>query len=94
MRSRRRPPRSKAPEPPWSGEPVTFSAANSQQGSGAIVGYIWQSGDGQDTAQTPDNTFTVAYAQPGVYNPAVTVIDANNQSNSATTQIEIQAAEH
>ena len=52
---------------------------------------MWQSGDGQDTAQTPDNTFTVAYAQPGIYSPTVTVIDANNQSNSATTQIEIQA---
>ena len=73
------------------GEAVTFSAANSQQGTGAIVGFIWQSGDGQDTAQTPDNTFTVSYAQPGVYNPSVTVIDANGMSDSTATQIEIQA---
>jgi heat shock protein HslJ len=73
------------------GEPVTYSAANSQQGTGAVTGFIWQSGDGQDTPQTPDNTFTVTYNQPGTYNPAVTVIDANGMTDSSATQIQIQA---
>ncbi|MEZ4769596.1 MAG: PKD domain-containing protein [Caldilineales bacterium] len=35
------------------GEPVTFGAANSQQGSAAITSYRWQSGDGWTPARCP-----------------------------------------
>ena len=73
------------------GEPVTFSAANSQPGTGAIAGYLWQSGDGNDTAQVPEDSFTTIYAQPGTYYPEVTVVDANNLSDSASMAIVINA---
>ena len=73
------------------GEPVTFSAANSQPGTGAIAGYLWQSGDGNDTAQVPEDSFSTIYAQPGTYYPEVTVVDANNLSDSASMAIVINA---
>ena len=73
------------------GESVTFSAASSQQGTGAIAGYQWQSGDGNDTALAPENTFTTIYSRPGTYYPSVMVMDANNLSDSASTSIVINA---
>lgn len=73
------------------GEPVTFSAANSTQGTAAIASFQWQSGDGNNSGQVPDNTFTTIYTRPGVYYPVVTVADANGLSDSASMQIVINA---
>ena len=50
-----------------------------------------QSGDGNDTGQVPENTFTTIYAQPGTYHPSVMVVDANNLSDSASMAITINA---
>jgi PKD repeat protein len=74
------------------GEPVTFSAAGSQQGTAAIAGYIWQSGDGNDTGEAPDETFRTIYASPGTYHPVVTVVDANGLSDSASMAIVVNAS--
>jgi heat shock protein HslJ len=73
------------------GASVTFNAANSQQGTGTISGYQWQSGDGNNTGQVPENSFTTIYATPGTYYPSVTVVDANNLSDSASMAIVINA---
>ena len=73
------------------GEPATFSAANSQQGTEAITGYKWQSGDGNNTGSVPGNTFTTIYSQPGIYYPAVTLVDAAGLSDSASMAITINA---
>ncbi len=73
------------------GEPVTFSAANSQQGTSAIASYQWQSGDSNDTGALPDNSFTTIYSQPGTYYPSVTVADVAGSSDSASMPIIINA---
>jgi heat shock protein HslJ len=74
------------------GESGTFSAANSTAGTGAITGYQWQSGDGNNTEVVPDNSFSTIYSVPGVYYPAVMVVDANNLSDGASMSITINAA--
>jgi heat shock protein HslJ len=79
------------PEMAFVGEPVTLSAANSKQGTGAIAGYVWKSGDGNDTKQVPENTFTTIYSRPGTYYPSVTVVDANQLSDSTSMAIVINA---
>ena len=73
------------------GESVTFNAANSQQGSGEITSYAWQSGDGNNTGPAAGASFTTIYAQPGVYYPSVTVTDANDLSDSASMAVTINA---
>jgi heat shock protein HslJ len=73
------------------GDAVTFSAAGSQQGTAEIKGYQWQSGDGNDTAVMPENSFTTVYGQPGTHYPSVLVVDVANQSDSASMQIVIHA---
>jgi heat shock protein HslJ len=73
------------------GQSVTFSAAGSQQGTGAISGYQWQSGAGDNTGTVPDNTFTTIYSTPGIYYPSVTVVDANNLSDGASMAITVNA---
>ncbi len=77
------------PSAAFVGESVTFSAANSQPGTGTISTYNWQSGDGNNTGNVPDSTFTTIYSVPGVYYPTVTVIDANNLSDSASMAITV-----
>jgi PKD repeat protein len=72
------------------GEQVTFSAATSTAGSAPISSYIWTFGDG-NTAETSESTATTVYAQAGVYQATVTVVDANGLSDSASTQISINA---
>jgi heat shock protein HslJ/chitodextrinase len=79
------------PSQAFVGESVTFSAAGSQQGTGAISGYQWQSGDGNNTGLVPDNSFTTIYSTPGVYYASVQVVDANNLSDSASLAITINA---
>ena len=73
------------------GDSVTFSAANSQQGTAAITSYQWQSGDGNNTAPGPDSSFTTIYYRPGTYYPVVTVADAGGLSDSASMAIVINA---
>ena len=73
------------------GEQVTFSAANSQQGTAAITGYDWFSGDGNNSGPVADNSFTTIYSQPGIYYPAVTVADAGGLSDTASMAITINA---
>jgi len=72
------------------GEQVTFSAANSQQGTAAITSYQWASGDG-NTATGPENSFTTIYSTPGTYYVSVTVADAGGLSDTASMQITINA---
>ena len=73
------------------GDPVTFSAANSVQGTAAISSYQWQSGDGNNTGPTPESSFTTIYSVPGTYYPSVTVTDAGGLSDSASMAITINA---
>jgi len=73
------------------GEPVTFSAANSQQGTAAITQYQWQSGDGNNSGPVAESSFTTIYSQPGTYYPAVLVADAGGSSDSASMAITINA---
>ena len=73
------------------GEPVTFSAANSQQGTAAISSYQWQAGDGNNTGPGPDNSFTTIYLQPGVYYPSVIVADVSELTDSASMEIVVNA---
>lgn len=80
------------PQMAFVGEQVTFSAANTQQGTAAITGYDWQSGDGNNTGQGTPNSFTTIYSQPGTYYPSVTVYDAGGLSDSASMTIVINAS--
>lgn len=73
------------------GEAVTFTASNSQDGA-AVSSYQWQSGDGNNTGSSPNNSFTTIYAQPGVYYPTVTLFDGAGLSDSASMEIVVNAA--
>jgi PKD repeat protein len=73
------------------GEQATFTAAGSTAGSATITKYIWNFGDG-NTAETSESTATTIYAQAGVYQVTVTVVDANNLSDSAGTSISVNAS--
>ncbi len=79
------------PQMAFVGEQVTFSAANSSQGTAAIASYTWQSGDGNNAGPGPDSTFTTVYGQPGTFNPAVTVADDGGLSDSASMAITVNA---
>ena len=73
------------------GEAVMFTAANMQDGA-TVNSYQWQSGDGNNIAPNPNNTFTTIYAYPGVYYPTVTVADSAGLSDSASMEITINAS--
>jgi heat shock protein HslJ len=79
------------PEMAFVGEQVTFSAANSSQGTGAIASYQWQSGDGNNTGPQGEDSFTTIYVTPGTYYATVTVADANGLGDSATMAIQVNA---
>jgi heat shock protein HslJ len=72
------------------GDPVTFSAANSQPGTSPIASYQWQSGDGNNVSG-PESSFTTIYSQPGTYYVTVTAADAAGLSGSASMQIIVGA---
>ncbi len=74
------------------GEQVAFSAADSQQGTSAIAGYQWQSGDGNDTGLVTDSSFNTIYSQPGTYHVTVTVADVDGLSDSASMAVTVSAA--
>jgi heat shock protein HslJ len=79
------------PQMAFVGEQVTFSAANSTQGTAALSSYAWQSGDGNNTGPVSDSSFSTIYSQPGTYYPAVAVTDAGGLSDSASMAITINA---
>jgi heat shock protein HslJ len=79
------------PSTAFVGDPVTFSAANSQQGTASVTSYQWRSGDGNDIGPNPDTTFTTIYSMPGTYYPEVTVADGSGLSDSASMAIVINA---
>jgi len=74
------------------GETVTFSAANTQVGSGPVSKFQWQSGDGNNSGDTINAAFTTSYANPGTYTPIVTVIDNKGLSDSASMEIVVRKA--
>ena len=74
------------------GDPATFSAIGSQQGTAAITSYQFTSGDGNSQGPGPENTFTTIYSQPGVYNVSVTVADAGGLSDTASMQVTVNAS--
>ena len=74
------------------GETVTFSAANTQVGSGSVSKFQWQSGDGPNTGDTIEATLTTSYAKPGTYAPIITVIDNKGLSDSASMEIVVRKA--
>ena len=60
---------------PYSGEvdqPIPFSSAGSNDPDGAIIGYLWDFGDGE-TSNEPDPTHT--YSTEGTYPVTLTVTD-------------------
>ena len=76
------------------GDRVSFSASGSTEGSAAISGYEWQSGDNNNSGPSADSSFTTVYNQPGTYYPAVTVTDADGLNDSASMAISINATLH
>ena len=73
------------------GEAVTFTASNSQAGA-TVNSYQWQSGDGNNSNPSPDNSFTTIYSQPGVYYPTVTVTDGAGLSDSASMEVTVNGS--
>ncbi|UCG25718.1 MAG: META domain-containing protein, partial [Chloroflexota bacterium] len=71
-------------------ESATYSAAGSTQGSAAITRYIWNFGDGT-ALETTEPTATTVFRVAGVFNVTVTVVDANNLSDSAGMQTSVGA---
>lgn len=73
------------------GEPVVFNALDSQPGSSPISSYRWDFGDGT-TGDTGDQALaTNLFNHSGIYDVTVLVTDQNGLSDSATTQIVIDA---
>ena len=73
------------------GEAVTFTASNAQDGA-TVNSFQWQSGDGNNSNPSPDNSFTTIYSQPGVFYPTVTVSDGAGLSDSASMEIVVNAS--
>jgi heat shock protein HslJ len=66
---------------------ITFDGSGSS-GANPIVNYLWEFGDGATVdAVRIDHT----YAESGVYNVTLTVVDDQNLQGTATSQIEIIA---
>jgi len=73
------------------GEPVAFSALDSQPGSSPIVSYRWDFGDGT-TGDTGDQAVaTNLFNHSGTYDVTVLITDQNGLSDSASTQIVVDA---
>ncbi len=73
------------------GEPVTFDASTSTQGSSPIVSYSWNFGDGTIAGPSSSPQATTLYNQPGTYQVSVIVTDQDGQSSSATMAVTINA---
>jgi YD repeat-containing protein len=86
------PPVAQASANPTSGiAPLTvqFSAAGSTDPDGTIVGYAWNFGDGNSSAET-DPTHT--YNDAGVYQATLTVTDDGGASSSAAVTVTVNDA--
>jgi heat shock protein HslJ len=68
-------------------EQVTFDGGNSIPGSGAIVAYDWDFGNG---ASGNGPSASTAYESPGSYQVSLTVTDENGLSNGTSAQIVVQ----
>ncbi len=67
---------------------VTFSAAQSRDPDGSIVGYQWDFGDGSSSSE-PNPTYS--YAAPATYAVTLTVTDDQGASSSTTIPVTIRA---
>jgi len=69
------------------GQPVRFSAADSHDPDGALVGYTWDFGDG-GSGEGLDTVHT--FAEPGVYTVTLTVRDDSGVANAmASDSLEV-----
>lgn len=73
------------------GQPITFNGTGSYETNGNITRYLWNLGD---TTQGTNATITHAYTissklKSETYNVTLTVFDATNQNNTATTSITV-----
>ncbi len=73
------------------GQPITFNGTESYETNGTIVSYLWNLGD---TTQGTNATITHAYTisttlKSEIYNVTLTVFDATNQNDTATTSITV-----
>ena len=73
------------------GEPVSFSAAGSTQGSNPIATYQFDFGDGVSRPPSADPNATYLYNHGGTYQVTVTVTDASGLSSSASMQVSINS---
>ena len=62
---------------------VNFDASSSVQAFGSIVDYKWDF-DGDGNIDSAGKQATYVYKEPGTYNAALTVVDAQNKSANAT----------
>jgi len=70
------------------GQPITFNGSESyEKENGTIVSYLWNMGDGIGIGK--NQTITYAYARPGNYTATLTVLDANNNTAIASTEINV-----
>jgi heat shock protein HslJ len=73
------------------GEPVTFDASTSTQGSSPIVSYSWNFGDGTTGGPSSSPQTTTLYNKTGTYQVSVIVTDQDGQSSSATMAVTISS---
>ena len=73
------------------GEPVVLNALASQPGNSPIVSYQWDFGDGTNRDTGDQALVTTLYNHSGTYDITVLVSDQNGLSDSATTQVVIDA---
>ena len=76
------------PIPPKVNLPETFSVQASDPDGGQIAGYYWDFGDGT-TSSTQNATMTHTYAAVGPYNLAITVVDDEGVSSTASWAFEV-----
>jgi len=78
-----------SPDPPRAGEPATFDGTSSFDFDGEIVSYAWDfDGDGAGDAVEPIASYT--FAEPGVWDVALTVVDNSGNSDTITLPIEVR----
>ncbi len=68
-------------------EPVRFSAADSSDSDGGIVGYLWEFGDGTTSSEVDVRK---AYTAPGTYTLVLTVTDDGGLCGQAVQSITIE----
>jgi PKD repeat protein len=76
------------PSYPWIGETATFDASSSTPGSGTIISYEWDFGDG---TQGSGQVVTHAYTAPGIYTVTLTVTDSSGEWNVKQKPIRVMS---